>query len=454
MIRRSYKSFLLGLVLTNSVIFAAYSDQFFTWPDANTLWDEVASSTNVVNADGQIQLAANALSGSITFNPVQSDEPFNIALASWNGFSPVNQGGFRVFLRFPWGTGWSPWLEVGFWQNNYWTGSKSTTYGGGYIDIDTAILYNDRDQWQAKVEFQRDNTSIQSPAIHRFSVQVSDQATTDELNIAAIVTDNPPAIFYPAQFTYQNSVDPDVGGSICSPTTTAMILSSFGHIVNVLEFAWETYDPYYHIFGVWPRAVQSASRYEVSGYVNRYRTWSEAYETLAAGGRIAMSIGQPLYSGHLLMLAGFDNSGRPIVHDPARSNGYGYVYNKTSISQAWFDKGGVAYTFFPESATDTKETAIQTQPSNFEVSKIFPNPFNASTRMTIQLATDATVSIQIFSINGQLVDSHELGLLKSGAHTWTFDAAQLSSGIYSCQFKFRTADNQDQFLTRKISLVR
>lgn len=454
MTKRVYKLLLLKLILTNTVIFGAYSDQFFTWPNANTLWGEVASSTNIVNADGQIQLAGNALSGNIIFNPVQTDEPFNIALASWNGFSPVNQGGFRVFLRFPWGTGWSPWLEVGFWENNYWAGSKSTTYGGGYIDIDTAILYNDRDQWQAKVEFERDNTSVQSPAIHRFSVQVSDQATTDELNMASIVADNPPAIFYSAQFTYQNSVDPDIGGSICSPTTTAMILSSLGHTVNVLDFAWETYDPYYHIFGVWPRAVQSASRYDVEGYVNRYRTWNEAYETLAAGGRIAMSIGQPLYSGHLLMLAGFDNSGRPIVHDPARSNGYSYVYNKTSISQAWFNKGGVAYTFFPESATSTTETVINSLPSDFDVSKIFPNPFNAATRMIIQLAKDAIVSVRIFNIKGQLVESHELGFLKSGTHTSFFDAAQLSSGIYNCQFRFRTTENQDQFLSRKISIVR
>ena len=30
-------------------------------------------------------------------------------------------------------------------------------------------------------------------------------------------------------------------------------------------------------------------------------------------------------------VAGFTTDGRPIVHDPAKSNGYSYVYNKTSI---------------------------------------------------------------------------------------------------------------------------
>ena len=48
---------------------------------------------------------------------------------------------------------------------------------------------------------------------------------------------------------------------------------------------------------VWPKAVQNAAEYNLNGEVSRYRTWSEAYEVLAAGGRIVMSVGFPLYQG-------------------------------------------------------------------------------------------------------------------------------------------------------------
>ncbi|MCF7797709.1 MAG: C39 family peptidase [Lentisphaeria bacterium] len=446
--------FFISLSLLLAVAYGAHPDQFLTWPDANTVWQQVASSQGVINTGENIQLADNALSGYVIFNPVEMEHPFNEVIASWNGSAPESQAGFRVFVRFPWNTGWSPWLEIGFWQTNYWSGTKTTSYAGGYINIDTGILYYDRTEWQAKVEFQRDNTSIESPTLRRFSMQVSDEASTDNYSLTNIIADNPPQIFVPTQFIYQIGVDPEIGGRICSPTTTAMILASFGQTVDMLEFAWDTYDPYYHIFGVWPRAVQSASRYGVEGYVNRYRTWSEAYEVLATGGRIAMSIGQPLYSGHLLMLAGFTSNGQPIVHDPARSNGYSYVYNKSSISQAWFAKGGVAYTFFPESATALEQTDTATLPAEFTIDNIFPNPFNASTRTTFTIPEGGQVWVNIYNLRGQRVMAQKLGTLSAGSHNWHVDAAQLSSGVYHCQFQFTSITGQTSFVTQKISIVR
>ena len=125
-----------------------------------------------------------------------------------------------------------------------------------------------------------------------------------------------------------------------------MILRSYGIPVDPLQFARDTYDSYFEMFGIWPKVVQNASQYGVDGAVTRYRSWSQARQVLANGGRISMSVGPPLYSGHLMMLAGFTASGDPIVHDPARENGYAFVFNKSDLSHSWFDKGGVAYTLY------------------------------------------------------------------------------------------------------------
>ena len=90
-----------------------------------------------------------------------------------------------------------------------------------------------------------------------------------------------------------------------------------------------------------------------------------------------MSVGEPLYTGHLIMLAGFTSSGNPIVHDPAKSNGYSYVFNKSDLSHSWFDKGGVAYTFYkPDSVTAILEdqNEIANAVNDFQLYQNYPNP--------------------------------------------------------------------------------
>jgi len=41
-------------------------------------------------------------------------------LPSWNGTAPGDNGSFRVMMRFPYLTGWSPWLDVGYWKVDLW----------------------------------------------------------------------------------------------------------------------------------------------------------------------------------------------------------------------------------------------------------------------------------------------------------------------------------------------
>jgi len=94
----------------------------------------------------------------------------------------------------------------------------------------------------------------------------------------AIVNDNPQAIFIPTDFVYQYGVDPVIGPDICSPTSVSMILKSYNIDVDPYQFALDTHDPYFDMFGIWPRVVQNASEFGLDGAVTRYRTWSEARE--------------------------------------------------------------------------------------------------------------------------------------------------------------------------------
>ena len=192
-------------------------------------------------------------------------------------------------------------------------------------------------------------------------------------------------IFIPTEHYYQYALDPGIGGDICSPTSVSMVLKSYNIDVDPLQFAKDNYDTYWRMFGIWPKAVQNAAEYNLNGEVSRYRTWSEAYDVLAAGGRIVMSVGMPLYTGHLMMLAGFDSQGNPLVHDPARKDGEGYKFDKTDLSKSWFNKGGVAYTFFLDSTTTTSvenENHVQVV-KDFKLN-VYPNPFNPQTNIRFE----------------------------------------------------------------------
>ncbi|RPI71232.1 MAG: T9SS C-terminal target domain-containing protein, partial [Ignavibacteriales bacterium] len=240
---------------------------------------------------------------------------------------------------------------------------------------------------------------------------------------------NPEEIFIPTEHYYQYSLDPGIGGNICSPTSVCMVLRSYNIEVDPLDFARDNYDSYWGMFGIWPRAVQNAAEFSLNGAVTRYRTWSEAREVLAAGGRIVMSVGPPLYEGHLMMLAGFDSQGNPIVHDPAKSNGYALKYNKTSLSQSWFTKGGVAYTFFPSEGVTSVKNEEYNLVQDYSLD-VYPNPFNPQTNIRFETAEKNLTSIRIYDITGSMVEEIFNDITEPGIHEFKWNASDFPSGMY------------------------
>jgi hypothetical protein len=437
-----FNSFIFSLLIYSIFVTAQiYPDQHYVLR-IDSLFANIDVSDGIkLSDDGKsIMLEDGKTNGYVELTPQTSNQPFNHGLPSWNGSALGNNSSFKVQMRFPYGSGWSPWLTVGFWKNNIWAVYGTTSYGGGFIDYDYVKLYSYQNSWQFKIIMTRTSVSEPSPTIHKLSFFVSDSRTTTNANISQIVNDNPAAVFIPTSFIYQYGVDPVIGPSICSPTSVAMILKSYNIEVDPYQFAVDTRDPYYNMFGIWPRVVQNASEYGLDGAVTRYRTWSDAQEVLVNGGRIAMSIGQPLYTGHLVMLAGFTSDGRPIVHDPAKSNGYSFIFNKTNLSEAWFKKGGVAYTFYPADGTTSIEIPEDGLLVNdFELFQNYPNPFNPGTIISWQSSISSQQTLKVFDILGNeiavLVDEY----LPAGRYSVEFNSStlhnNLPSGIYFYQLR-------------------
>ena len=72
-------------------------------------------------------------------------------------------------------------------------------------------------------------------------------------------------------------------------------------------------------------------------------------------------------------------------------------------------------------------------PEYYTTLECYPNPFNPSTTLTFELASDGNVSLTIHDITGsevaKLINSYKV----KGLHEVTFDASELSSGIYFCR---------------------
>ncbi len=72
-------------------------------------------------------------------------------------------------------------------------------------------------------------------------------------------------------------------------------------------------------------------------------------------------------------------------------------------------------------------------PSGWALSQNYPNPFNPSTNIQFSLARQERVSLRVYDVLGRLVATLVEGVLPAGAHSATFDAAGLASGVYICR---------------------
>lgn len=68
-------------------------------------------------------------------------------------------------------------------------------------------------------------------------------------------------------------------------------------------------------------------------------------------------------------------------------------------------------------------------PSDFTLS-VFPNPFNPTTTLSFTLTQSTRVQLNLFDIQGRLVQTPASKMMSAGAHTVTVDGSALSSGIY------------------------
>ena len=79
---------------------------------------------------------------------------------------------------------------------------------------------------------------------------------------------------------------------------------------------------------------------------------------------------------------------------------------------------------------NTETNSVSNIPSEYSISQNYPNPFNPSTKIDFSLPNDSKVSIKIYDITGKLAAEVINADMNAGFHTVSFNASDLSSGVY------------------------
>ncbi len=80
----------------------------------------------------------------------------------------------------------------------------------------------------------------------------------------------------------------------------------------------------------------------------------------------------------------------------------------------------------------------KTQPQEFSLSQNYPNPFNAVTSISFNLPQDRFVTLKIFNVLGEEVETCAADVFSAGTHTVEWDAATYSNGIYLYRLEARS----------------
>ena len=79
----------------------------------------------------------------------------------------------------------------------------------------------------------------------------------------------------------------------------------------------------------------------------------------------------------------------------------------------------------------------------------YPNPFNATTKISFTLARVSRIELRVFDITGRLVKTLTDEALSAGSHAVMFEAQDLPSGIYLCHLKTTSGSTTQKLVLLK-----
>ncbi|HMO26404.1 MAG TPA: C39 family peptidase, partial [Tepidisphaeraceae bacterium] len=253
--------------------------------------------------------------GSWTSPVINAAFPMDELLPSWNPICPPDTGvTIELRVRDRHYGEWSPWLYLGQWGRTQHKVNRAMSFRFGEVKTDELILTQPADAYQVRIGFEHYGLTDEMPALRRVSVSYvgpgSRRPSTDRPLAPADWARDLPVPFLP-----QGDGHPLVTSEICSPTSTAMVMSYRGVPVGIMDNALAIYDREHEMFGNWSRAVARAGEAGLDSYLMHILDWEQAKAYIARGQPIIASIRfregtfpsnvMKQTSGHLIVIRGF-----------------------------------------------------------------------------------------------------------------------------------------------------
>ena len=86
---------------------------------------------------------------------------------------------------------------------------------------------------------------------------------------------------------------------------------------------------------------------------------------------------------------------------------------------------------------------------SFELIAAYPNPFNPTTKISFAIDTPSEIEINVYDVNGKVVDTILKGYYQSGMHGIEWNASEFASGMY-----FVHLVKQGERRTQKVMLLK
>jgi hypothetical protein len=307
-------------------------------------------------------------------------------VASWNADTPGTSW-VEVDLQGTTGTGTTTkWYVMGRWAADD-SQIHRTSVGGqsdanGTVATDTFVAASGvtLTSWKLRVTLYRQTGTTDSPAVRMVGAmssalpsQTLSQVPPSPLGGAEGITLDVPQ--YSQDIHTGQYPQWDGGGEAwCSPTSTSMLVASWGDGPTAAEMSWvdpsyadpqvdyaarNTFDYTYNGTGNWPFNAAYAGRYGLDGFVTRLRSLTEAEKFISAGIPLAVSLSfkknqipglDYATGGHLMDIVGFTSSGDPVLNDPVATTDAGVrkVAGRNQFEAAWLtSSGGTVYVIHP-----------------------------------------------------------------------------------------------------------
>ena len=116
-------------------------------------------------------------------------------------------------------------------------------------------------------------------------------------------------------------------------------------------------------------------------------------------------------------------------------------------TQGWTAVSALGYT--PFTTVDVEENIISSTPVDFTLSQNFPNPFNPSTKIMYSIVEPTQVKLTVTNILGQVVETLVNDFRSAGTYEVTFDAEDLTSGLY-----IYTLEAGSNLISKKMTLLK